>query len=280
MLARRLPTILPPLNEDESLETSAIYSAAGLMAGAPLIRTRPFRAPHHDVSPTALVGGGQIPRPGEISLAHNGVLFLDELPEFRRTALESLRQPLEDRSITIVRTQASVKYPASFALVAAMNPCPCGYFGSSLRTCTCSSWAVRRYRARISGPMLDRFDLQVSVPQTDYQSLSDARQSEPSADVRERVMAARLIQQQRLKGSARHCNAQLGPRDISRWCALQPKTSTHLGKVVAKRGLTARGVHRLLRVARTLADLAGHESITHGDLASAVDFRSLDQEAL
>jgi magnesium chelatase family protein len=280
MLARRLPTILPPLSEDEALETSAIYSAAGLMAGAPIIRSRPFRSPHHDVSSTALVGGGSYPRPGEISLSHNGVLFLDELPEFRRTALEALRQPLEDRSITIVRTAARVKYPASFALVAAMNPCPCGYFGSELRACTCNQWTVRRYRNRISGPMLDRFDLQVLVPQTDYKSLSEARQGEPSAQVRERVVAARAIQQQRLKGSSKHSNAQLGPREIARWCALPDKTSAYLGKVVTKRGLTARGVHRLLRVARTLADLAGHASITHGDVASAIDFRSLDQEAL
>ncbi len=280
MLARRLPSILPPLDEDEALETSAIYSAAGKLGGAPIIRSRPFRAPHHDVSAAGLVGGGTIPRPGEISLAHHGVLFLDELPEFKRYTLEALRQPLEDRSITIVRTHSSVRYPASFALVAAMNPCPCGYHGSSLRACVCSSFAVRRYRGRISGPMLDRFDLQVTVPQVDYKSLSEGRQGEPSSEVRARVVTARQIQRERLRDTQLFSNAQLGPREISRFCALPPKSNAYLGRVVTKRGMTARGVHRLLRVARTVADLAGHASISHVDLAGAIDFRSLDQEAL
>jgi magnesium chelatase family protein len=279
MIARRLPTILPPLDEDEALQTSMIYSAAGKLDGASMIRRRPFRAPHQDVSLAGLVGGGcGVPKPGEISLAHNGVLFLDELPEMKRPVLEALRQPLEERRITIVRARHAIEFPASFALVAAMNPCPCGYHGSALRNCICDSGKVRRYRGRISGPLLDRLDLQVEVPQVDYKALTDARTGEPSARVRERVLAARARQQRRFAGSGLHANAQMGPKQIAAWCRLDPASSTHLGRIVQKRGISARGVHRILRVARTIADLQGRESIEREDLQCAIDFRALDQE--
>ena len=280
MLARRLPTILPPLDETEALETSAIYSVAGKLDGAPLVRRRPFRSPHHDVSVAGLVGGGPIPKPGEISLAHNGVLFLDELPEFQRTALEALRQPIEERAIRIVRARATVRFPAAFALCAAMNPCPCGYHGSTTRQCTCDSGRVRRYRGRISGPLLDRFDLQVAVPQVDFRELTADRDGEPSAAVRARVVTARQVQSDRLLGSGLHCNAQLGPRDISRWCGLDDKSLSHLGQIARRRGLSARAVHRLLRVSRTIADLNGRTQISRVDLQCAIDFRVLDQEVL
>ncbi|HEY7956943.1 MAG TPA: ATP-binding protein, partial [Polyangia bacterium] len=277
---QRLPTILPPLDEIEALETSAIYSASGQLDGAPIIRRRPFRAPHHDVSVAGLVGGGPVPRPGEISLAHNGVLFLDELPEFKRAALEALRQPLEERMITIVRARASVRFPAAFALIGAMNPCPCGHYGSSVRACTCDLGRVRRYRARISGPLLDRFDLHVYVPQVEFAELTAAREGEPSSAVRARVLAARAVQTTRLAGTPLHSNAQLGPRDLSRYCRLDRASTAHLGDVVRRRGMSARGVHRLLRVARTLADLNGRDQIARADLQCAIDFRFLDQEVL
>jgi magnesium chelatase family protein len=256
-----------------------IYSAAGKLDGASLIRRRPFRAPHQDISLAGLVGGGSgVPRPGEISLAHNGVLFLDELPEMKRPVLEGLRQPLEERRITIVRARHAIEFPASFALVAAMNPCPCGYYGSALRNCICDSGRVRRYRGRVSGPLLDRLDLQVEVPQVDYAALTSERTGEPSAVVRERVLAARAIQRRRFAGIGLHANAQMGPRHIARWCRLDDASSKHLGKIVEKRGISARGVHRILRVARTLADLQGADAIGREHLQCAIDFRALDQE--
>jgi magnesium chelatase family protein len=279
MLARRLPTILPPLDEDEALQTSRIYSAAGKLDGASLVWQRPFRSPHQDVSLAGLIGGGNgIPKPGEISLAHNGVLFLDELPEIKRPVLEALRQPLEERRVTIVRSRQAIEYPASFALVAAMNPCPCGYHGSSVRSCICDVGRVRRYRGRISGPLLDRLDLQVEVPQVDFKDLTAAREGEPSSQVRERVMQARAIQRRRLAGTGLHANAQLGPKLIARWCQLDRKSQAHLETIVKRRGISARGVHRILRVARTLADLEGQEGIAGNHVCSAIDFRALDQE--
>lgn len=279
MMARRLPTILPPLDEDEALQTSMIYSAAGKLDGASLIRQRPFRAPHQDVSLAGLVGGGAgVPKPGEISLAHNGVLFLDELPEMKRPVLEALRQPLEERRITIVRARHAIEFPAAFALVAAMNPCPCGYHGSALRNCICDTSRVRNYRGRISGPLLDRLDLQVEVPQVDYNALTGARGGESSAAVRERVLAARQIQRRRFARSGLHANAQMGPRHIAAWCRLDAASSAHLGRVVTKRGISARGVHRILRVARTIADLKSKEAIEREELQCAIDFRALDQE--
>jgi magnesium chelatase family protein len=279
MLARRLPTILPPLDEEEALQTSRIYSAAGKLEGASLMRRRPFRAPHQDVSIAGLIGGGVgVPKPGEISLAHNGVLFLDELPEIKRPVLEALRQPLEDRRVTIVRSRHAIEFPASFALVAAMNPCPCGYHGSSVRSCICDLLRVRRYRGRISGPLLDRLDLQVEVPQVDFKDLTAAREGEPSSRVRDRVIQAREVQRRRLAGTGLHANAQLGPKQIARWCDLDAGSQTHLEAIVQKRGISARGVHRILRVARTIADLEGRETISRDHLRCAIDFRALDQE--
>jgi magnesium chelatase family protein len=279
MLARRLPTILPPLDEDEALQTSRVYSAAGKLDGASLVMQRPFRAPHQDVSIAGLIGGGPgIPKPGEISLAHNGVLFLDELPEIKRPVLEALRQPLEDRRVTIVRSRQAIEYPASFALVAAMNPCPCGYHGSSVRSCICDLGRVRRYRGRISGPLMDRLDLHVEVPQVEFKELSTARDGEPTSQVRARGLRARDIQRKRLAGTGLHSNAQLGPKLISRWCPLDGKSQEDLGAIVKRRGISARGVHRILRVARTLADLEGAEHIGRNHLRSAIDFRALDQE--
>jgi magnesium chelatase family protein len=280
MLARRLPGILPPLDEIEALETSVVYSAAGKLEGASLIKRRPFRSPHHDVSMAGLIGGGPIPRPGEISLAHNGVLFLDELPEFRRTTLEALRQPLEDRSVSIVRARAAVRFPASFSLVAAMNPCPCGYYGSSLRNCICDLGRVRRYRGRLSGPLLDRFDLQVCVPHLGFEELTSSQPGESSSEVRARVLAAREIQRNRLAATRLHSNASLGPREIARFCRLDSSTTLLLRRVAERRGLSARAVHRTLRVARTLADLAGHGEIDRDDLQAAIDFRALDEEVI
>jgi magnesium chelatase family protein len=279
MLARRLPTILPPLDENEALETSTIYSAAGKLDGS-ILRSRPFRAPHHDISVAGLIGGGPIPRPGEISLAHNGVLFLDELPEFQRVVLESLRQPIEEREVTIVRARAAARFPASFALVGAMNPCPCGHHGSTVRACSCDVNRVRRYRSRISGPLLDRFDLHVYVQPVDYRQLTTDRESEPSNGVRDRVLRAREVQRQRLAGTPLTCNAQLGPRGINRWCRLDSESHAQLERIVQKRGMSARGVHRVLKVARTLADLADRADIARSDLQVAIDFRYLDQETL
>jgi magnesium chelatase family protein len=279
MLARRLPTILPPLDEAEALETSVVYSAAGKLDGGGILRQRPFRAPHHDVSVAGLVGGGPVPRPGEISLAHNGVLFLDELPEFKRAALEALRQPIEDRSITIVRARTAVRFPASFALVAAMNPCACGYHGSSVRACVCDLGRLRSYRGRLSGPLVDRFDLQVFVPQVALAELVDERQGESSSAVRQRVLTARMVQRRRLAGTRLRCNAELGPRELQRWCRLDPVAGAHLARVAERRGLSARAIHRTLRVARTLTDLAGRERVTRQDLQTAIGFRELDQEA-
>jgi magnesium chelatase family protein len=278
MLARRLPTILPPLDEDEALHTSRVYSAAGKLEGASLIRRRPFRAPHQDVSVAGLIGGGIVPKPGEISLAHNGVLFLDELPEIKRPVLEALRQPLEERRVTIVRARHVVEFPASFALVAAMNPCPCGYHGSSVRSCICDLARVRRYRGRVSGPLLDRLDLQVEVPQVDFKDLTAAREGEASSRVRDRVIGARAIQRRRLLGTGLHANAQLGPKQIAKWCQLDAGSQSHLETIVQKRGISARGVHRILRVARTLADLQARDEIGRDHLRSAIDFRALDQE--
>jgi magnesium chelatase family protein len=278
MLARCLPTVQPPLDEHEALETTAIYSAAGKLDGVSLLSTRPFRSPHHDVSIAGLVGGGPVPRPGEISLAHHGVLFLDELPEFKRPVLEALRQPLEDRRVTIVRARAALTYPASFSLVAAMNPCPCGYRGSSLRSCICSEERVRRYLGRLSGPLLDRIDLHIEVPHIDYRALRAERDGEDSHSVRERVLAARAIQKRRLHGTGRHANAELGPRQLREHCQLDAQCDNHLETCVRRLGLSGRAVHRILRVARTVADLAGRERLAPADLAEAIALRALDRE--
>ena len=278
MLARRLPTILPPLDESEALETSVVYSAAGKLEGAPRVQRRPFRAPHHEITPAAMLGGGAIPKPGEISLAHNGVLFLDELPEFKRTVLEALREPLEEGSVTVVRARTSVRFPSAFALVAAMNPCPCGYSGSSVRVCTCDLGRVRRYRGRLSGPLLDRFDLQVWVPQIPYGQLSDEREGEPSSTVQARVIVARDRQRRRFAGTRIHANAQMRPRELARWCRLDDAAHETLAELARRRGLSARAVHRTLRVARTIADLDGDDQLARGHVLRAINFRALDQE--
>ena len=280
MLARRLPGILPPLTESEAIESTAIYSAAGLLGGASLLAERPFRAPHHDISAVGLVGGGSNPRPGEISLAHHGVLFLDELPEFPRGALEALRQPLEDRTITIVRARCAVTYPASFSLVAAMNPCPCGFRGSSLRACVCDSGRISQYMARLSGPLLDRFDLHVEVPHVDYQTLlSERRTGECSQRIREQVVAARQLQAARATELPRLAasNAGLSAEHALR-LARPDAAGERLLLAYAKRHLlSSRAVHRVLRVARTLADLAAAPQVQAPHIAEALSLRVLDR---
>ena len=265
MLARRLPSILPTLTEDEALETSVVYSAAGRLPAGRLLARRPFRPPHHDISTAGLVGGGVPPRPGEISLAHHGVLFLDELPEFKRHVVEALRQPLEDRAVVVVRGNRAVRFPARFALVAAMNPCPCGFDGSTQRSCTCDFGALRRYRGRLSGPLLDRFDLQVKLPPVDLFALSSAP-SEPSASVRARVERARRRQVER-RGRP---NAELDGRVLDEACVLDVRSSSLLRGIAEKRGMSARAIHRVLRVARTAADLEDADEIRAPHVALAL----------
>ncbi len=281
MLARRLPSILPPLTIAEALETTKIYSVSGLLhASSALVTTRPFRAPHHSLSNAALVGGGSVPRPGEVSLAHNGVLFLDELPEFNRDALEVLRQPLEDRVVTIARVQASLQYPASFVLAAAMNPCVCGYYGDTFRQCTCPETVVRKYQRRISGPLLDRIDLHVEVARLSEDELVQHRDSEPSATVRARVCAAREVQRERFERRGIHCNAQMGPRDIREFCTVDGAVRELLRDAIQRLSLSARAYDRILKVARTIADLSGSSSIGADHVAEAIQYRTLDRKML
>lgn len=278
MLARRLPTILPALRFEEALEVTTVYSVAGLLGHEGLVRERPFRTPHHTISDVGLVGGGSpAPRPGEVSLAHEGVLFLDELPEFRRNVLEVLRQPLEDRVVTLSRRLVTVEYPARVMLVAAMNPCPCGFLGSTRRSCRCRPDHVARYRGRISGPLLDRIDIQLEVPDLSYDELSAAKSGEPSAAIRARVEAAREVQAERLRGTGLLCNAQLRPAQMRRFCAVAPAGHTLLRRVVDDLGMSARAHDRILKVARTIADLAGSERIETDHLAEAVAYRCLDR---
>jgi magnesium chelatase family protein len=272
LLARRLPGILPPLTEEEALETSVVYSASGRLPAGRLLRARPFRAPHHDISASGLVGGGAHPRPGEISLAHHGVLFLDELPEFQRHVVEALRQPIEDRAITVVRANRPVRFPASFALIAAMNPCPCGFEGSAQRACTCDLLTLKRYRGRLSGPLLDRFDLQLRVPPVDLWQLQSAP-AESSSAVRERVLAARARQLRR----GRRPNAELSGRALEQACALDERSRSLLARMAEKRGLSARAIHRVLRVARTAADLDASDDVRMPHLALALEMRTLDE---
>lgn len=290
MMAKRMPTILPPLTMEEALETTKIHSVAGLTTrtatteGAmPLIVKRPFRAPHHTITDVALVGGGTNPRPGEISLAHNGVLFLDELPEYKRTALEVLRQPLEDRKISVVRNRFSVVYPASFMLVAAMNPCPCGHYGENnpAHPCTCTPAQVHRYMSRISGPLLDRIDIQCDIQAVAYDQLRTSEPGESSASIRERVVRARRIQSERFREAAAegiHCNAQMTPAMLRRFCQIDEASDELLSKMMTKLGLSARAYDRILKVSRTIADLAGEADIKREHLMEALSYRSLDRD--
>ncbi|MFK7806790.1 MAG: YifB family Mg chelatase-like AAA ATPase [Saprospiraceae bacterium] len=281
MLARRMPTILPPLNLHEALETTKIHSVAGLLGKeSSLVTVRPFRSPHHTVSDAALVGGGSNPQPGEISLAHHGVLFLDELPEFKRTVLEVLRQPMEERKVTISRAKISVDYPASFMLVASMNPCPCGYYNHPDKDCVCGPGMVQRYLNKISGPLLDRIDLHVEVTPVSYDKLSSTeRPSETSGDIVDRVVTARLIQSQRFnKLKNVYCNAQMPSRMVREVCQLKPEGLEMLKTAMERLKLSARAYDRILKVARTGADLAGIENIELEHLAEAINYRSLDRE--
>jgi magnesium chelatase family protein len=280
MLAKRLPTILPPLDLHEALETTKIHSVAGKMvANSSLISVRPFRSPHHTISDVALVGGGNHPQPGEISLAHNGVLFLDELPEFKRTVLEVLRQPMEERRITISRAKFSVDYPASFMLVSAMNPCPCGFFNHPEKECVCPPGTVQKYLNRISGPLLDRIDLHVEVTPVSFSELTTQRVTEKSESIRERVIKAREIQQERYKENNEvHCNAQISSKMLKELCVINPAGQNLLKTAMERLGLSARAYDRILKVSRTIADLAASPDIKVEHLAEAIQFRSLDRE--
>lgn len=280
MLARRLPSILPPLSLYESLETTKIHSVAGKLAAADaLVTVRPFRSPHHTISDVALVGGGGNPQPGEISLAHNGVLFLDELPEFKRSALEVMRQPLEERRVTISRAKFTVDYPSSFMLVASMNPCPCGYYNHPEKECICPPGMVQKYLSKISGPLLDRIDLHVEVTPVNFSELSSDRAAEKSELIRERVIAAREIQIERFGNRQDlHANAQMSPQMVRDLCKIDVAGQTLLKRAMEKLGLSARAYDRILKVSRTIADLAGSEEIKLEHLAEAIHFRSLDRE--
>ena len=274
MLARSVPSIIPRMTMDESLEVTKIYSVAGLLpSDTPLIRRRPFRSPHYTISHAGLVGGGRMPRPGEISLSHRGVLFMDELPEFSHIALEALRQPMEDRLVTISRAQGTVTYPASFMLVAAMNPCPCGYQGDTLKECLCSSGEVARYIKRISGPLLDRVDIFVEVPRIEYEKLADDKVGEISERVRARVEAARQAQRERFNGRGVACNADARAPEVRDLCQAEPSARSLLRTAMRQLSLSARGFHRILKVARTIADLDSSEIIRTRHVAEAVQYR-------
>jgi magnesium chelatase family protein len=278
MLARRLPTILPPMSFDEAIETTKIHSVAGLLSEKDgLIGTRPFRSPHHTISNAGLIGGGSMPRPGEVSLAHNGVLFLDELPEFQRHVLDVLRQPLEDGEVTISRASMSLTFPARFMLAAAMNPCQCGFFGDPLHQCACTPPMIQRYLAKISGPLLDRIDLHIQVPAVKYKELADDERSEDSAAIRERILAARRRQSLRLAPFGQFCNSQMTPRTLRRFCKLDAECEKQVENAVTRLGLSARAYDRILRVSRTIADLEGCEKIFARHVSEAIQYRTLDR---
>lgn len=280
MLARRLPSILPPLTFEEAIETTKIHSVMGLLPNdQALIARRTFRAPHHTTSDAGLIGGGAVPRPGEVSLAHNGVLFLDELPEYKKQVLEVLRQPLEDGRVTISRANASFTFPARLMLVAAMNPCPCGYHGDPCHSCSCSPRQIHLYRSRISGPLMDRIDLHIEVPAVPYKELLGNSAAEGSAQIRGRVVAARQIQAQRFGRAKIYCNAQMGSRHIRRHCHLGAEAREMLELGIERLGLSARGLNRMLKLARTIADLAGAPDIAASHMAEAIQYRNLDRNS-
>ena len=280
MLAKRLPTILPPLTLNEALETTKIHSVAGRIQGnASLMTTRPFRAPHHTISDVALVGGGGNPQPGEISLANNGVLFLDELPEFKRTVLEVMRQPMEERRVTISRAKVSLEYPANFMLIASMNPCPCGYYNHPEKQCVCGPGVVQRYLSRISGPLLDRIDLHVEVVPVSFDEMTANRKSENSQEIRERVVTARNIQAERFKDQESvYCNAMMPSNQVKQICIVTEAGKSLLKTAMERLGLSARAYDRILKVSRTVADLAGSSEIKTEHLAEAIQYRSLDRD--
>ncbi|MCQ2484017.1 MAG: YifB family Mg chelatase-like AAA ATPase [Clostridia bacterium] len=279
MLAKRMPSILPSMTFEESLETTKIYSIAGALKGkSQLITERPFRSPHHTVSTVGLSGGGSIPKPGEMSLAHNGILFLDELPEFSRQAMEIMRQPLEDGVITISRASGTSSYPCSVMLVCAMNPCPCGYYGHPTRECTCREGAAAKYLSKVSGPLLDRIDIHIEVPPVDFDKLSDETRGESSAEIRKRVEAARKIQQERLKGTTANCNAQMNSAMTREFCKASDKAMSMLQMAFDRLGLSARAYDKILRVSRTIADLDNSEIIEATHIAEAIQYRSLDRK--
>lgn len=280
MLAKRLPSILPPMSIDESLETTKIHSVAGKIGkNAGLVTQRPFRKPHHTISDVALVGGGSYPQPGEISLAHNGVLFLDELPEYKRQVLEVMRQPLEDRTVSVCRARFSIDYPAGFMLIAAMNPCPCGYYNHPEKECVCPPGTVQRYLNKISGPLLDRIDLHVEVTPVGFDDLAYDVPSESSHEIRERVIRARLFQTKRYENSETHCNAQMSRKELMTYCVIQENGKTMLKNAMDRLGLSARAYDRILKVARTIADLEESPSIELVHLSEAIQLRNLDRES-
>jgi len=281
MLARRIPSILPPMSFDEAIETTKIYSVMGLLEREKaLIASRPFRSPHHTISDIGLIGGGNTPRPGEVSLSHNGVLFLDELPEFKKHVLEVLRQPLEDGKVTISRALTSITYPSRMMLVAAMNPCPCGYLGDPIHPCSCTPLMIQRYRSRISGPLLDRIDIHIEVPAVKYRDLADRSDGESSETICRRLERSRKVQQERFRGSKVNCNSQMTPRFIKRFCEPDDAGNRMLELVTDRLGLSARTYNRILKVARTIADLEGSEGIRENHISEAIQYRSLDRKPL
>ncbi len=274
LLARSLPGIMPRMSIDEALDVTRIYSILDqLPSKTPLLQHRPFRAPHHTISHAGLVGGGTWPKPGEISLAHRGILFLDEFPEFGRRVLEVLRQPLEDKVVTISRAQGSLTFPANFALVAARNPCPCGYYGDPRRECTCSASTITRYQKRLSGPLLDRIDIHVDVPRVDFDKLNSDRLGEPSKNVRERVERARIRQEERLEESDRNSNGDMIPKEIRAFCSIDDECQALMRSAAQQLGLSARAYHRVLKLSRTIADLAGEQDISSLHLAEALQYQ-------
>ena len=279
MIAKRIPTILPNLSFEEALEITKIHSVAGVLPkDIPIITNRPFRAPHHTISPKSLIGGGLIPKPGEISLSHYGVLFLDELPEFNRSTLEVLRGPLEDGIVSISRVNSSFTYPCKFMFVASMNPCPCGYYGSKEKECTCTEQAISKYMGKISGPLLDRIDIQIEVTGVKYQKLESNNKIESSKDIQKRVNVARQIQRERYKDEKIYSNSELTPKLIEKYCQIDEESKKILQTAFEKLGFSARAYGRILKVARTIADLAGSTQINKSHIAEAIQYRSLDRK--